>query len=180
MKRIKQNKKGGMFDLILAIALALILAVSLVLFTFAQNKLHTKLIQQAPQLQKHITNENVTDIINNTFGEVGNAYDSFKWISVMLIFGFFLSILVTAFLVRTHPAWFVGYIFIVVISVIVSVYISNAYEKLMNNATLSSTFMTGFFGQNWIFLHLPIWITIIGLIAGLLMYINLDTGGYYG
>jgi len=36
---------------------------------------------------------------------------------------------------------------------------------------LADTF-TGFYGATWIFLHLPIWITVIGLLAGLLMFIN--------
>jgi hypothetical protein len=177
MKMIK-SRKAGIFDLILAIALSLILIVSLVLFTFAQHKTQEKLLEVAPKLQHNFNNINVTDTINESFGEVGDAYSTFKWISVMLIFGFFMSILISAFLVKTHPAWFVGYIFVVVISIIVSVYVSNAYETLLNNPTLASTF-AGFFGATWIFLNLPIWVTIIGFLAGILMYINLDTGGYY-
>lgn len=176
----KLFRKAGIFDLILAIALAFILAITLVLFSFAQHKLHTKLLENAPAFQNALgSSGNATEIINNTFGQVGTAYSSFKWISVTLIFGFFISILVSAFLVRTHPAWFIGYIFVVVIAVVISVYVSNTYETLMNNPTLAETFLTGFFGQNWIFLHLPTWVTIIGFIAGILMYINLDTGGYY-
>ena len=178
--RRRLHKKGGMFDLILAIALSLILAVALVLFTYVQHATHEKLLEKAPSLQRSFTNINVTDTINASFGAVGDAYQNFRWISVTLIFGFFASILVSAFLVRTHPAWFIGYIFVVVIAVVLSAYISNSYERLMQNEILMETFLTGFYGQNWIFLHLPIWVTIIGFLAGILMYINLDTGGYYG
>lgn len=176
----RMNKRGGMFDLILAITLSLILAVALVLFVYVQHRTQEKLLEKAPSLQRSFNNINVTDTINGSFGAVGDAYLNFRWISVTLIFGFFASILVSAFLVRTHPAWFIGYIFVVVISVVISVYVANTYERLMNDPILMETFLTGFFGQNWIFLHLPIWVTIFGFIAGILMYINLDTGGYYG
>jgi len=176
-----KNKKGGIFDLILAIAMSFILVIFLVLMTYAQNEVEDQLMELAPTLQKSFSNNtNVTNIIVNTVGKVSTAYLSFKWISVTLIFGFFASILVSSFLVKSHPAWFVGYIFVVIISIIISVYISNTYETLMQNPTLAETFLTGFFGANWIFLNLPIWVTIIGFIAGILMYINLDTGGYYG
>ena len=176
-----KNKKAGMLDLIIAIALSFILAICLVLFFYAQNEVEDKFYDIAPQLQENIGNStNVTLVIANTLGKTTNAFNSFKWISVLLIFGFFISILISSFLVRTHPAWFIGYVFMVIISIIVSVYVSNTYEVLMANPTLESTFLTGFFAQNWIFLNLPVWVTIIGFLAGILMYINLDSGGYYG
>lgn len=177
---MKLNKNGGMFDLILAIVLSFILVICLVVFTYAQNQVSERLIELAPTIQQSFDNTtNVTLIITNTVGKVTTAYTSFKWISVTLIFGYFMSILVSAFLVRSHPAWFIGYIFVVIIAIIISVYVSNTYETLMNNELLASTFLTGFFGANWIFLHLPYWVTIIGMIAGILMYVNLDPGGYY-
>lgn len=170
-----------MFDLILAIVLSLILIVALIVMSFAQNKTEEKLQELAPNIQKSFSNEtNVSQIIDDSFGKVGDSYSSFKWISVMLIFGFFMSILVSAFLVRTHPAWFIGYIFMVVIAILVSVYVSNTYETLMNDPVLSETILTGFFSASYIFLYLPIWVCIVGILAGILMYINLDIGGYYG
>lgn len=176
-----KDKRGGMFDLILAMTLAFILVICLVIFTYAQNITEEKMLELAPVIQKSFSNQtNVTMIIEGTIGDVGRAYDSFKWISVLLVFGFFMSILVSSFLVRTHPVWFVGYIFIVIISIIISVYLSNSYETLMGDPILSATFLTGFWSVNYIFLLFPMWVTIIGLIAGILMYINLDVGGYYG
>ena len=173
------TKKGGLLDLIIAMVIALVLAVALVLFTFAQNKVEEQMYLVAPALQDDFTNINVTQVIDDTIGDVSRAYTSFKWISVMLIFGLFLSILISSFIVRTHPAWFIGYLFIVIISVIISVYISNTYEQLMNNPTLANTFLTGFFAQNWIFLNFPVWVTVFGLIGSVLLYINMDVGGNY-
>lgn len=180
MKLIK-NKKGGMFDLILAIALSFILIICLIVFSFAQDQMDEKMMELAPVIQKSFTNEtNVTAIMVNTIGSTTQAFKSFKWISVTLIFGFFMSILISSFLVKTHPVFFVGYIFVVIISIIISVYVSNSYEQIMNTPMLADTILTGFWGASWIFLNLPIWVTIIGMLAGILMYINIDVGGYYG
>lgn len=175
-----KNRKGGIMDIFVAMAMALVLIVVLVLLTFSANTVKTKMLQQAPAIQSSFSNDtNVSQIIENTVGGVTSSYDTFKWISVLLIFGFFLSILVSAFLVKTHPAWFIGYVLMIIIAVVLSVYVSNTYEKLMNDSTLAATFL-GFTGANYIFLYLPIWILVIGIIAGILMYINLDWGSSYG
>ncbi len=46
---------------------------------------------------------------------------------------------------------------------------SNAYETIMNNEVLAGTFAE-FTGANWIMLNLPVWITIIGFVGGIIMY----------
>jgi len=72
-------------------------------------------------------------------------------------------------LVNTKPIFFIPYLFIVIIAVVVSVPMSNAYETLMLNPSLTSTFAT-FQGSNWIMLNLPMWITIIGLTGAIIMF----------
>ena len=64
-----------------------------------------------------------------------------------------------------------GYLFIVIIAVIISAPLSNSYEAVYKNPLMAESF-SGFFGQNWIFLHLPVWIAVIGIFAGILMFIN--------
>lgn len=170
---MKLNKKGGIFDIVLAIVMAVILVFFCVIITYAQTITYDKLQEVAPTLQKSFSNEtNVSQIITDTVGNTSVAYATLPWITVMLIFGFFLSVLITAFLVKTHPVFFVAYIFIAIIAVILSAYISNAYQTLSTNALLQSTWMN-FTGANFIFNYFPIWVTAIAFIAGLLMYANL-------
>jgi hypothetical protein len=169
------NKKGGVFDVIIAIIFSFILVVVCVLMVFAQNQTFDKLKEVAPSMQSIFTNEsehNVSQIINDTVGQTSVAYSTLPWITVMLIFGFFMSVLISAFLVKTHPVFFVAYIFISIIAIIISVYISNAYQTLMTTGMLQSTWMS-FVGANFIFVYFPIWVTVIAFIAGLLMYANI-------
>jgi len=166
------NKKGAMTDLILFMALAFIIVMFSVIMFFVATRTYDSLMGKSAVIQKALGDDgNATEIINSTFGQVPNAYQSLKWITVILIFGLALSILISSFLVRTNPIFFVPYTIILVISIIISVPISNTYETIYQNPILAESF-SGFWGATWIFLNLPIWVTVIGLIAGVLMFIN--------
>ena len=178
-----ENKKGaGLTDLfvfmVVAFALAIIVVVMVYIATVTYNNLAS-----SDAIAKAIegTSLNGTDVVGDTFGKVPNAYASLKWITVMLIVGMALSILISSFLVRTKPVFFIAYIFIWIIAIIVSVPMSNTYETIYTNELLAPTF-SGFWGQTYIFLNLHIWITVIGALAGILMFINMsraERGGVY-
>lgn len=167
-----RNKKGALTDLFLFLGLSFLIVIFMVMMTFTSSIVYNKLLSESDAIQRGLGDSgNATEIIQGSVGEVVNAYGSLKWISVVLIFGFALSILLSSFLVRTNPVFFVPYILIVIIAVIVSVPLSNAYEQIYQTPQLAETF-TGFFGATWIFLHLPIWISVIGILSGILMFVN--------
>lgn len=167
-----KNKKGAFTDLFLFMGLAFFVVIFMVMMTFTSNTIFKELNDNSDAIQRGLGDSgNATEIIQGSVGKVVEAYGSLKWISVMLIFGFALSILLTSFLVRTNPVFFVPYILIVIIAVIVSVPLSNTYEQVYQHPELAETF-AGFFGATWIFLHLPIWVLTIGILAGILMFIN--------
>jgi len=58
---------------------------------------------------------------------------------------------------------------------------ANSYEILMSDATLGASF-TGFTGANWIMLNLPIWISIVGIAGGIIMFSRMgkEEEVYYG
>jgi len=165
------GNKGALTDLFVYMAVIFIMVLFMVSMMFIANKTKAELLAKADILQGDSTSYNATTLIEKTIGGVTNAYEPLKWISVMLMIGFALSILVTSFLVRTNPVFFIPYAIIVVVAVIISAPISNTYETLYNNPTLHSTFV-GFFGASYIFSYLPIWIAVIGLLAGILMFVN--------
>ena len=166
------NKKASLSDLFLFMALSFVIVLFSVIMLYIATTTHDALQTNSGALQKALGEDgNATQIIDDTFGQVPNSYQSLKWITVMLIFGLALSILMTSFLVKTNPIYFVPYSFILIIAIIVSVPISNTYETIYQEPTLANTF-SGFWGANWIFLNLPIWVTVIGLVAGILMFIN--------
>jgi uncharacterized membrane protein YagU involved in acid resistance len=172
MRSLIKNKRGALTDVFLWVIVSFIIGMFTVLIYFAGTRTYTALLDKAPELQKALGNDgNATDIIQHSFGQVVNAYQSLKWISFMLILGFALTILVTSFFVKTHPIALVPYMIIYVLAIIISVPMANTYEEVYRNPLLAESF-SGFWGQTWIFLNLPIWITVIGAFAGVLLFVN--------
>jgi len=176
-----KNKKGDLTQLFVFMVVAFVLALAVVIMYFVSTTTYDNLMEKgAPAIQKALgDSENATEIINSTYGKVPNAYQSLKWITTMLIVGMILSILITSFLVRVNPVWFVAYMFLWIIAIIVSVPISNTYETIYTNPTLADAF-SGFWGQTYIFLNLPIWIGVIGALAGIVMFVNMVRQSQYG
>lgn len=172
------NKKGFIGDLFIFMIVAFILALCCGIMLYVANTTYSEVMDNVDIFQGTM-NENATTIIQDTFGAVPRAFQSLKWITTMLIVGMFLSILILSYLVRTRPIFLVPYILIWIISIIVAVPLSNAYEVVYETPELVGTF-SGFWGQTVIMLNLPVWMAIIGGIAGIVMFVNFIRQSQYG
>ena len=164
------NKRGGFSDLFIFMIFAFVIVLISVVWVFmgglVQEQLHISMDDM--DLGDTVGN-NASQVIDNTIGDFNGSISALRWITVFLIAGMILSIFIGSYLVNTKPIFFIPYLFIVIIAVVVSVPMSNAYETLMLNPSLTSTFAT-FQGSNWIMLNLPMWITIIGLTGAIIMF----------
>jgi len=180
--KLQKNKKGALTDLFIFMIIAFVMAIAVVIMVFVANTTNDKLMEQAPAIQKALgPNHNASKIIQDTFGKVPNSYLALRWITAMLMVGMILSILITSFLINVRPVFFVPYVLPWIIAIIVSVPMSNTYEKIYSNPTLSASF-TGFYGQTFIMLNLPVWIAVVGGLAGIVMFVVMvrksANGGY--
>jgi hypothetical protein len=166
------NKKAGMVDLfvfmIISVAIIFISGIFIFLGGRVLNQVHSTMDNMT------FGSANTSIVIDQTIGAVNNAYQSLYWISVLLIIGMIISIFIGSYLVTTKPVFFIPYMFIVIIAVVVSVGISNAYEMVITDSTLAPTF-AGFIGANFIMLKLPIWITVIGIVGGIIMFVRMGS-----
>ena len=62
----------------------------------------------------------------------------------------------------------------IIIAVIVSVVISNAYQEITATPELAQTF-AGFIGSNYIMYYLPMWTVVIGITGGIIMFIRMKS-----
>lgn len=184
MRSIIKNKRGGFTDLFLFIVISLILVLFSVVFIYIGGITSDKLHETMDTMD--IGGDlNVSETIDQTVGKTNVAYQSLTWITVLLIVGMTLSIFIGSYLVTTKPIFFIPYIFITIIAVIVSAGISNAYNTLLTSASTTelATSFSGFAGSNWILLHLPIWVTIVGITGAIIMFARMGAGRdelYYG
>jgi len=180
-----KNKKAQFTDLFVFMLMAFIILFISGIFIYMGLTVDSKLSEDFKGLDD-TRPINYTEVKDNTFGYVNMSYQSLYWLSILIIVGMMLSIFFGSYLVTTRPIFFVPYIFIVIIAVVTSVGISNAYQTVAETPELASTF-SGFIGSNFIMYNLPIWVVVIGFTGGIIMFVRMKsqeallTGGYgYG
>lgn len=180
-----KNKRAGFTDLFLFMIFAMVILFVAGIWVYIGLQAEDQFQDSLGQMDLHDTvGNNASEVIDNTIGQTNTTFSALRWITVLLIGGMILSIFIGSYLVTTKPIFFIPYIFIVIIAIVVSVPISNTYETLMNDATLGATYQS-FTGASWIMLNLPIWITIIGISGGIIMFVRMgskreDNFSYYG
>lgn len=166
------NRKGQMFtDIFLFMIMAMIILMISGMYIYMGSTVETALKESMPQEQ---FSTNVTQVIENTIGMVNTAYATLKWTTIIMIVGMVISIFIGSYLVTTRPIFFVPYIFVVIIGIIVSVGISNAYQELIAEPTLGASFAE-LIGGNYLMIYLPIWVTAIGFIGGIIMFARMKS-----
>lgn len=172
------NKKGGYMDIFLLIILAFVIVVICGVFIYMGNTIEDKLHEELDDKNMSL---NMTVLIDDTMGKVNVAYASLRWISLFLIIGMIIAIFIGSYMVTSRPVFFVPYIFIVIIGVVLSASISNAYEMLRADKTIGPTFAS-FVGSNFLLANLPILIAVVGIGGGILMFTRIHKGEeqYYG
>jgi len=166
------NKKGGMSDLFIFMIFSFAILLICGIFIYMGGNILTEVHIEMDDMQ--FGDANTTQVIDDTFGKVNQAYQSLYWISIFLMVGMVISIFIGSYLVTTKPIFFIPYLFIVIIAIIIAVGLSNAYETVIQDPTLASTF-AGFVGANFIMLQLPIWIAVIGIVGGIIMFVRMGS-----
>lgn len=115
---------------------------------------------------------NFSEIVEGTYGEVYDAYGFLRIITYAIIFSMVLVILISNYLVRINPVFFILYVMVCMVAIIVSAYVSNTYESLLLDPTFGSTLMS-FTGSSYIMLYLPYWATVITLVGALIMFMGI-------
>lgn len=164
------NRKGQAFtDIFIFMVVSMIILVISGMFIYmaitVQGELHDIFSNKTMGSGK----VNYTQISDSVFNDLTTAYKTMYWSSLILMVGMIVSIFIGSYLVVTKPIFFVPYIFIMIIAVFVSVGISNAYQTIVTQATMTTIF-AGFIGANYIMFYLPLWVTVIGFTGAIIMF----------
>ena len=164
------NRKGAVTDLIVVIIVGLILLLFVVVWMVGWGML-TDAVTSIKTTDA--SGVNISQAGEDIFGAVDEGLKVWYWAVAAIIFVMFISIFISNFLVKTHPVFLVAYIFIVIVSIIFSVVISNAYETTILTNSLIGEELENFSGVNLIFLNLPIWITVIGFLGAIFLFVGI-------
>jgi len=121
-----------------------------------------------------INNSN-TQAAYNSFVQMGNTADRFDYLFFSMLIGYILFIIISGYLVGGSPVFMFIYFIVVVISVVFSMVLANAWYDVTTQ-TIFTTILPGFTIDtalpitNHIMTYLPVYITGIGLLGLLVMF----------
>jgi len=115
---------------------------------------------------------NMTQAADVTFGQANQGVQSLRLVAFSLIFATIISFIFTSAMIKVHPVFFFAHILLTMLAVFLSVPISNAYENIMMSNIYEGN-LTTFTGANYVILNLPIFVTALGLIGGIFMFVGL-------
>jgi len=165
------TKKGSVIDIVIWMVLAFTITIFFAgwMWGFGQiTDTLTGIVQTEAQVE---VVGNISQIAENTFGQVDSALVWLRIISFAIIISMSLSIFISNFFIKEHPLVLVIYILVNIMAVIVSAFISNEYEKLLTNAILGPE-LQAFTMTNFIMAFLPLVTTIIGIFGALFLVVG--------
>lgn len=162
------NKKGSVIDMIVFVIITFVIVMFLGIWLYGFDLITTSLIS----IDAPIGNGSVTvgSAAEDTFGQVNTGKQRvLPIVGFALIFGMMLTIFISNFLVKVHPVFFFVYLGILVLAIVLSVFVSNAYETFLTGEVFSST-LQGMSAMTFILLNLPLWTTVIGFIGMAILF----------
>lgn len=164
------NKGVAVADILIFIASAFIITLVLAFFYYSFGKVNNVMINIGGG--NNSLGVNISEISYSTFNQVYLGMANLKSLAFIMIISYIITILISGFLVRSHPAFFGIFIFSSLIAIVFSVYISNAYEGLLNQNILEGTLLE-FGASTFILLHLPSITAIISIFSGIILFANI-------
>jgi hypothetical protein len=130
MVNLKQ-KKGDLSDLLIFVVTAFVLGIMMFVLIYAIPQITSGL--RLAGLNNTIQGSNAIDSLDSFTGIIN--YGTF-----FIMVGLLMSILFTSFMVRSHPIFLILYILFAPISIILAVYLGNAYNTMVINSAFASVF----------------------------------------
>ena len=130
MLNIKQ-KKGDLSDTLLFVITAFIFGVGMFVLMFV-----------VPQISSGLRTAGLNDstAMTNAINSIDSFVSIINYGTFFVMIGLLMSILITSFLVRTHTVFLVMYILFIPISIILAVYLGNAYNTVATNTAFTAVY----------------------------------------
>lgn len=115
------------------------------------------------------TSINQSQEIEDSFNASVNTANRLDYVFFAVFIGLTLALVITGWLIPTHPIWAIIYFFFVVLSVVISSILEYVWEAI-TPASVFGTTISNFPITNFIIGNLPVFMTIIGTIGLVVMF----------
>jgi len=184
LRKISSDKKGelSMFSLFTWMITAFLAVVMFAGMIWVMGTLNDVFTEVGLENEKNAGQPGYTNMSLATEQIWGTTYESIqalRMVATVYILALAASIIIVGFLERKHPFLFFVYMLVVLLGLIFSPTISNAYEELLVAGLFEGELET-FVASNFILLNLPVFVLVIGGLGGIGLFINLVRNGNEG
>lgn len=162
------KRKGDPTDILLLLIMLFFLTVTIVVALYTNGKISNIISDTV------LNQSSAYETINGTFTQL-NEYGVQR--AFTIFFGLLIiGILVSSFLVRVHPVFIFIYIFLLGISIFVSIYLANTYELIVSNPQFAE-FAANYEVMTWIMSHIATILLATGALSMLIIFGKIGQGG---
>jgi len=163
------NKKAGTLSVIAWVVSVFVIIFFLAGYLYAHNLMTEALLDAGNTIDNNVVN--LSDAVQKVVVPINSAMNALTWISFVMIVSLAFSILIENYYIREHPVLIFVHLLVIILAIVGSIYVSNAYETLLGQGILSGA-LGEFTASTYIALNLPIWVAIIGIFGLVLLVIN--------
>ena len=168
MRSLLKSKKGEITDMLIFVVTIFALGIGLFMMMYITPTISNGL--RGAGLNNTVEGANAIDAMNSVGTTVVN--NGF----LLLFVGLIISMMITSFLVRTHPIFLFLYILILAITLLLAAYLGNAYDQMIQNPIFASTLADATF-INFILSHIVELSLAAGALSLIIMFSKFSTYG---
>jgi hypothetical protein len=161
------NKRAELTDVLIFMVTMFILAVGLFILMWVIPQMGTGL--RIAGMNNSAEGINAINSLDTFPNMINNGF-------LIIFIGLILSILITSFLVRTHPIFMFLYIFFLGITILLSFYLGNAYHSFVTNPAFASTLTQATF-LNLVMNNIAEITLAVGILSMIIVFAKFSTYG---
>jgi hypothetical protein len=174
MRSIVRNKKGSWDGTIYIVGGMAILLFCAFIFVFGSSVLNFVMDQAVPVFDElgMVGYTNMTEVSQYTLHPVNSVIQSMTWMgTILFVFGI-IAIFAIAFVYRSYAQrWLIPFFFVTMfVLVLICIFMSNMYQEFLAGTDDIAPIMAEHSGLNYFILYSPLIMSIVGFIAGAIMF----------
>ena len=132
------DKRGSIQDVFFFVVFVVGLAIFFIILNYVANEVTGELLQSAL---------NTSEAARNALGYTETLTAQFDYIWLFVFVGLLIGVLISSFMIHSHPIFIPIYIIFLGVAVVVGVIMNNVYLAFTSNATLAATAATHTFSN---------------------------------
>jgi F0F1-type ATP synthase assembly protein I len=164
---LRRNKKADVVSIIYILVFLFLASIGALIFHYTWGKMADAVTPAFNSSGGNVSN--YSEEVNTIMQKSKEATNILDYVFLVVFVGSIIGMILTSFTFNSHPAFFILFVIILVITVILASVFSNAYETVEEKSIFNET-KTHFPITSFIMDKLPLWIIVIGFTSILIIY----------